>query len=379
MNFLIPKYVEQIIKTIENAGGEAYIVGGCVRDMLLSKTPDDFDVTTSLLPEEIIPLFERTIPTGLKHGTVTVVMDKKNVEVTTYRTDGTYSDSRHPENVCFVKSLREDLARRDFTVNALAFNSKTGIVDQFGGLNDLENKTLRAVGDAQKRFTEDALRILRLFRFSAQLKFSIEETTFKEALNCKELLENISRERIATEFFKAIMSDNPQNINPLLSSGALEFCKINSKCISRSLSKLPKEKNLRFFAFIKENGADAKEVCENLKTDKKLLKFCLDAKEIEKNIPFDNVSCKKALSRYCEEAVRAVMLLNNKDVSLIEKIKSTDEPYKIKDLKVNGKDLNALHIKGEEVGQLLEQLLNSVIENPQLNTKEKLIEISRNQ
>ncbi len=379
MKFLIPIAVEQIIKTIENAGGEAFIVGGCVRDMLLSKTPDDFDVTTSLLPEEIIPLFEKTIPTGLKHGTVTVVIDKKCIEVTTYRTDGTYSDSRHPENVSFVKNLREDLARRDFTVNALAYNEKTGIVDKFGGLFDIENKILRAVGDPKKRFTEDALRILRLFRFSAQLKFTIEENTFKEAILCKGLLENISRERIAIELFKALMSDSPENINPLLSCGALKFCGITENTITESIKALPKDRNLRFFAFVKENKADYNAICKNLKTDKKLLRFCSEADKLSSDIPFDKVSCKKALSKYSEEAVKAVMILNGKDISLIDKIKTNKEPYKISDLALSGKDLNAINIKGEKVGETLELLLDAVINNPQFNTKEKLIEISRNQ
>ena len=379
MNFLIPEYVSGIIKKIEAAGGEAFIVGGCVRDMLLSKTPYDFDVTTSLLPEEILPLFEKTIPTGLKHGTVTVVMDKKCIEVTTYRTDGAYNDSRHPENVSFVKNLKEDLARRDFTVNALAYNENVGIIDKFGGLSDLENKVLRAVGDPYKRFKEDALRILRLFRFSAQLDFTIEEETLKAALSSAELLQNISRERIAVELFKTLLSDRPQNINPLLSIGSLTFCGLSSSNISSNIANLEKDRNLRFFAFIKETKSDFNTVCECLKTDKKLLKFCAEAFEIEKCPPFDIVSCKKALSRYREEAVRTVMLLNGLNTSLIKQIKDSKEPYKISDLKINGKDIISLGISGEKVGTILEYLLDKVIIDPTLNSKVKLVEISRNQ
>ncbi|MBE6729733.1 MAG: CCA tRNA nucleotidyltransferase [Ruminococcaceae bacterium] len=379
MQFLIPKYVEEVIKTIENHSGEAFIVGGCVRDILLSKTPDDYDVTTSLYPEEIISIFNKTIPTGIKHGTVTVIIDKKPVEVTTYRTDGSYSDSRHPENVVFVKSLKEDLARRDFTVNAMAYNHKCGVVDFMGGIGDLKNKILKTVGDANTRFKEDALRILRLFRFSAQLNFSIEENTLNSAISLSDELENISRERIFVELVKTLLSDNPQNINKLLSVGALKFCGINEKEISPNLSKLKKERNLRFFAFIKENDADFNTVCKELKTDKALLKFCNETDILCKSPPKNKVECKKALSSFSKESVYASMLLNGVDISLIEKTEESGEPYKLKDLAINGDALKSIGISGKKTGEILNKLLNIVIENPLLNEREKLIEISRNQ
>ena len=175
MNFQIPSKVETIINILETAGCEAYAGGGCVRDTLLGRTPNDWDITTSARPEQVKELFHRTVDTGLAHGTVTVLMDKEGFEVTTYRVDGEYEDGRHPKEVTFTASLEEDLKRRDFTINAMAYNHRKGLVDLFDGQKDLEGKVIRCVGDPLERFTEDALRIMRAVRFSAQLGFSIEE------------------------------------------------------------------------------------------------------------------------------------------------------------------------------------------------------------
>lgn len=185
------------------------MVGGCVRDSLLGLKPKDFDITTSALPEITENLFTKTIPTGIKHGTVTVVIDKENFEVTTYRTEGNYIDNRRPEKVEFVKDLKEDLSRRDFTINAFAYNDKEGLIDYFNGMDDLKNKVIRAVGDPNKRFNEDALRMLRAIRFSAQLGFSIESKTYDAIKDNVQLIKNISNERIRDELCKILLSDNP--------------------------------------------------------------------------------------------------------------------------------------------------------------------------
>ncbi len=174
MELRIPEKAEIILHTLEEAGYEAYVVGGCVRDSILGRSPDDWDITTSAKPEEVKALFRRTVDTGLIHGTVTVMLDKEGFEVTTYRVDGEYEDGRHPKEVSFTASLEEDLKRRDFTINAMAYNPKRGLVDLFGGVQDMENRIIRCVGNPLERFTEDALRILRAVRFSAQLGFSIE-------------------------------------------------------------------------------------------------------------------------------------------------------------------------------------------------------------
>ena len=209
LKILLPEKVNPIIKTIQAAGFEAYAVGGCVRDSILGRIPDDWDITTSAKPEDIKKLFKRTIDTGIEHGTVTVMLDKEGFEVTTYRIDGEYEDSRHPKEVTFTSNLREDLRRRDFTINAMAYNDEVGLVDIFGGILDIEQKIIRCVGNAKERFTEDALRMMRAVRFSAQLGYDIAPET-KEAI--KELaptLKKISAERIQVELIKLVVSNNP--------------------------------------------------------------------------------------------------------------------------------------------------------------------------
>ncbi|MDO5540548.1 MAG: CCA tRNA nucleotidyltransferase [Eubacteriales bacterium] len=210
MQILLPKQVKIIIETLETAGYEAYAVGGCVRDSILKRKPDDWDITTSAKPEQVKSLFRRTIDTGIQHGTVTVLMDGQGFEVTTYRIDGEYTDSRHPKDVSFTDNLTEDLKRRDFTINAMAYSESCGLVDVFGGVQDLENGIIRCVGKAAERFDEDALRILRAVRFAAQLGFEIEEDTQKAASLMAENLRNISAERIQTELVKLLVSSHPE-------------------------------------------------------------------------------------------------------------------------------------------------------------------------
>ena len=219
MTIQIPEKVNYIIDVLKEHGFEAYAVGGCVRDMLLQRDPEDWDITTSATPLEVKKLFRRTVDTGIQHGTVTVLLDKDQYEVTTYRLDGEYEDNRHPKEVSFTSSLMEDLKRRDFTINAMAYNEKEGFVDLFGGINDLNNGLIRCVGSATERFEEDALRILRAIRFSAQLDFAIEEETMNALKKKVELLKNISAERIRVEFTKLLISDHPEKINIAYEAG----------------------------------------------------------------------------------------------------------------------------------------------------------------
>ena len=210
MKIAIPKHANYIIKTLQHHGYEAYIVGGCVRDAVLGRNPSDWDITTSAKPLQIKSIFNKTIDTGLKHGTVTVMMEKEGYEVTTYRIDGTYEDHRRPNEVTFTTSLREDLMRRDFTINAMAYNDKDGLVDLFGGIEDLEKKMIRCVGKADDRFDEDALRMLRAIRFAAQLGFEIDEEA-KNAIRRKyRFLKDVSAERIQVELTKTLTSPHPE-------------------------------------------------------------------------------------------------------------------------------------------------------------------------
>ncbi|MCR5624809.1 MAG: CCA tRNA nucleotidyltransferase [Lachnospiraceae bacterium] len=219
----MPDDVISIIKTLNKAGFEAYAVGGCVRDCLLKREVNDWDITTIAEPYEVKRLFKRTIDTGLQHGTVTVLLNGSGYEVTTYRVDGEYTDGRHPKEVTFTKSLTEDLKRRDFTINAMAYNDETGIIDEFDGISDLENKVIRCVGNPDERFTEDYLRIMRAVRFSAQLGFEIEEKTLAAIKNHTEGLKNVSWERIRVELTKLITSDNADRINVLYETGILDI------------------------------------------------------------------------------------------------------------------------------------------------------------
>ena len=212
MKIKMPENAKLILDTIHKAGFEAYIVGGCVRDAVLGKEPSDWDITTNALPGDVKKLFRRTIDTGIEHGTVTVMLGKEGYEVTTYRIDGKYEDSRHPSEVTFTRDLVEDMRRRDFTINAMAYNDEEGLVDHFGGIDDLEKKIIRCVGSPVERFTEDALRIMRAVRFAAQLDYEIEEETRIAIKELSPNLRKISAERIQTELVKLITSDHPERI-----------------------------------------------------------------------------------------------------------------------------------------------------------------------
>ena len=215
----LPKHVKYIIETLEQNGYEAYAVGGCVRDSILGREPNDWDITTSADPYEVKKLFSHTIDTGLQHGTVTIMLEHVGYEVTTYRIDGDYEDSRHPKEVTFTKSLEEDLKRRDFTVNAMAYNDRDGLIDLFHGMDDIQKKVIRCVGNAEERFTEDALRIMRAVRFSAQFGYEIELETKKAIVKLAPNLKNISAERIREELIKLLVSDHPDYIRIAYETG----------------------------------------------------------------------------------------------------------------------------------------------------------------
>ena len=219
MEIRIPKDARSIIDKLTEAGYEAYIVGGCVRDCLLGLTPDDWDITTNALPEQVKELFRRTIDTGIEHGTVTVMIGNEGYEVTTYRTDGAYSDGRHPDKVTFVPSLEEDLKRRDFTINAMAYNDRDGLVDLFGGRDDIAGKTVRCVGRADERFSEDALRMMRAVRFAAKLGYRIDEEAIASIKKLAPTLSKVSAERITVELTKLLASDHPEMLETLYETG----------------------------------------------------------------------------------------------------------------------------------------------------------------
>ncbi len=234
MTMQVPEKVDYIISILMKNGYEAYAVGGCVRDSILGRKPEDWDITTSAKPEQVKALFHRTIDTGIQHGTVTVMLDKDGFEVTTYRIDGEYEDSRHPKNIEFTSNLEEDLKRRDFTINAMAYNSKDGLVDIFGGIEDLNKGIIRCVGNAKDRFSEDALRILRAVRFAGQLGFSMDEQTKEAIVEMAPTLKNISAERIRVELDKLLMAKHPELIKVASETG---ICKVVLPELDRMLAQ----------------------------------------------------------------------------------------------------------------------------------------------
>ncbi len=365
--FKIPSNVSFVIENLIKNGHKAYLVGGCVRDMLMGKAPTDFDVTTSAFPSEVISLFKKTIPTGIKHGTVTVMVNSTPIEVTTFRTETGYSDSRHPDGVNFVRNLAQDLCRRDFTINAMAYNQNEGLIDLYGGMADIENKILRTVGDAKTRFTEDALRILRLFRFAATLGFSIEQDTKAAALECGHLLENVSRERIFVELKKAVTGDNFKVFEDLISSGSLNFINFTK---TPDFEKINTQKDplVRLYLSI---------------TTDTLMHFHPSNKEREFFTTFDTLSklpapetdrdIKEMLNTCDCDILKAFFEYKGLDTTLIDKVLHSKEPYKISHLKIDGKTLLELGYKGEKIGEILEHLRKSVISDPKKNTKEKLL------
>lgn len=368
--FKIPPEIEYVINTLNSADHEAYIVGGCVRDILLNKPPHDFDVTTSATPEEVISLFPKTVPTGIKHGTVTVLAENEPVEVTTFRTEGSYTDCRRPDSVKFVSNLSEDLSRRDFTVNAMAYNPKCGLQDFFGGENDLKNKILRAVGEPEKRFTEDALRILRLFRFASTLGFEIEDKTLTAALKCAEMLSNISRERIAAELKKAVTGDDFFRFAPLISAGGLEFLNITRLPDFDTVKRLNKNPMLCYFAFLYGAGDDSlKELRPSNKEKDYFAKMqyllSCDAPETKADVKeMLNLSSPEILSDYFD--------FTDADKTLLLKVLGSGEPYRISDLKLNGDDLLKMGFKGTRIKERLELLRRFVVDNPDKNNKDDL-------
>ena len=377
MRFPLPKPVIYILETLEKAGFSAYCVGGCVRDLLLFKSPFDYDITTSAKPDQIKALFENTVDTGLKHGTVTVIIEHTPYEVTTFRADGEYKDHRKPNTVDFVDNINEDLSRRDFTINAMAYNMPDGLVDIFSGENDIKEKILRAVGEPKKRFNEDALRILRLFRFSSTLNFSIEQNTLSAAIECANELESISRERIASELFKILLSDYPNNSLPLFNNGSLKFLGIN-KANFCNFSSLPSERFIRFAAFCKNSGCDSVKLCEELKLDNELKRYCNNITGVFNNLPNSCAEIKTSMRDFSEKATEDALLLCGKDFSKVNEIITSSEPYLISHLKVNGEDLLKLGLSGTEIGKTLKELSNAVINNPSLNNKDALLSILKN-
>ena len=395
----LPKNVENIIERLKEHGFEGFAVGGCVRDSLLKKTPTDWDITTDALPEDMKKIFKKTFDTGIAHGTVTVLMDGVGYELTTYRIDGNYSDGRHPDSVSFSKNLSEDLCRRDFTVNAMAYSHNKGIVDLFGGRKDLQNGIIRAVGDAKKRFDEDALRMLRAVRFAAQLGFKIDDDTFAAIKEKAKLLSNVSKERIFVELNKSLCGDFAQNIKMVYTSGLYryigkEFAKLDESIYDFYPRKFPNKKHMYWAVFLEniENVEAVKKILFELKSDNATRNNTyLLVKELKNPLPSSDEDIRWSLHRigadlFCDYI--EILKTDKKNKDILDKIDTIENrysqilkenhAYEISMLDITGKDLMDIGIsKGPKIGEVLEFLLKKVIENPLNNEKSSLLRLAK--
>ena len=390
----IPKEVETALNTLHANGYEAYIVGGCVRDSIMGIIPSDWDIATSAKPEEVLLCFNdrRTIETGIKHGTVTVIINKMQIEITTYRIDGEYSDNRRPDDVLFTDKIEFDLKRRDFTINSLAYN-KNGIIDLFGGLNDINNKIVKCVGDADERFNEDGLRILRALRFASVLTFYIEENTSDSIHRNKNLLNNISMERINIEFNKMIMGRNFQNIlleyREVIEVFLPEIRDLTKEELEHRFNamKVLNSLTLRLSVFLhKINSTD--KILMNLKYDNKTVKTVkILAENIDEKIYPDPVNIKRWLNKinyanlnYLIKIKKALFDSEYEELTksemIMKEIIAAKQCYSLKTLAINGQDLiDAGMPKGKNIGILLNKVLNEVIEGNIDNKKDILLQV----
>jgi len=414
--FPITKVLSKFSEVFIKNGFHIYIVGGAVRDFLLGLDNHDYDFTTDATPEEVIKLFYKVIPTGIKHGTVTVIFkddNKKNhfFEVTTFRTEGDYKDSRHPENVKFIRNLEEDLKRRDFTINALAASLQTGeIFDYNDGFKDLNNNIIRCIDDAETRFGEDALRMLRACRFAAKLNFSIESKTFEAIKLLNKNILNVSKERIKEELDRLLLSQNPviglnlmketlllENIIPEL-DGPFYFQSLDAvskaskngtnlivryACLFSNLKRTKTNKDFESSAISAECSNKILLRLKFSNLERKMINHLISIQYLNYNDEFTPPKIRRMINKIGFENIKTFISLKNaleddfKSQDFLNRIEEIDFPsIKVEDLKINGKDLNSLGIKpGPVYKKILQSLLDLVIDDPSLNTKESLLNI----
>ncbi len=379
----IPQYVKDVLKCLNNCGYEAYMVGGCVRDCLMGNEPNDYDVTTNATPEQMLEIFKsfKVIPTGLKHGTVTVVLQGQQVEVTTYRIDGEYLDNRHPQKVTFTNNLQEDLSRRDFTINAMAMDVDGNIADFYGGREDLKNGIIKCVGSAETRFEEDALRILRAIRFASVLGFEVEGETAAAVHSKVHLLGNISKERILSELSKLLCGKNAYGT--LTAYCDVIRCVIpNMVCTNfDAIQKSVPDLYVRL-ALLFDNAQAAQNALATLKGDnytKAAVKALVEAKL---NPYMSKKDIKRHLFKYGEESFKRHIAYTeakyNVNCTKLEQqfrdIILAGECYKVSMLSINGSDVMELGASGRQTGDVLKMLLDQVIDENLPNQKHQLVE-----
>lgn len=429
--FNIPQEVQYVMQQLNINNQQSYLVGGCVRDMLLNKQPKDFDICTSALPDEVVKIFDKTIPTGLQHGTVTVLVDKLPIEVTTMRKDGVYKDNRHPEIVLFTDKLEEDVMRRDFTINTLALDNKLNLRDYVNGVKDLHNKIIKTVGNPNERFKEDSLRLMRAIRFCCQLDFKLNLNTAKSIFNNSESIQKVAIERIREELNHILTSNNSaEGIRELYKYNLLQYI-IPELCICVGFDQnniyhdkdifehvmavvenIPSELHLRLSALLHDiakpqtfngghfyrhhiEGADlAEQIMKRMKYDNKTIEKVkiLTFYHMDRYEDLSLAGVKRFINRIGLENIDDLFELQIADIkgckpphnfdsvnnlrNKVQEVLNKQQPLSIKDLSINGYDLMELGINpGKEMGDILNTLLEMVLENPELNNKEILLKL----
>lgn len=400
---MMPEKVEYIIRQLIGESYEAFAVGGCIRDSILGKEPEDWDITTSASPKQIKEVFSRTVDTGILHGTVTVLLEKEGFEVTTFRIDGEYEDNRHPKSVVFTSNLLEDLKRRDFTINSMAYNYENGLIDVFNGIEDLEKRVIRCVGNARERFMEDALRMLRAVRFSAQLDFRIEEDTREAIIELAPNLIHISKERIQIELTKLLTSSHPEHIKDVFETGMLapifygldiSFSENTLNHSIEMLKRVEADYILRWAVFLHDTKGETRKILRNLKFDNKTV----DNVDRLVKCFYTPLNSRKEGLRKCiyhigEDIFPLLLLVKEANIRTKKEVDRTQqleehlkiqESYKeiIRDgdclslrcLAVDGEDLIAMGFStGKDIGNELKELLDLVLIDPKANTKKNLL------
>ena len=391
-NIAPPKYVRQVLRSLQARGHVAYLVGGCVRDMALGIRPHDWDICTGALPEQVMEVFPGALPTGMKHGTVSVRINSRSVEVTTFRSEENYADHRHPETVRFVGELTTDLSRRDFTINAMALSPDGLIMDPFGGLTDLEHRCIRCVGSPELRFEEDALRMFRALRFSARLDFTIEEATLAAIGKKAHLASALAAERIRDEVEKTLLTPRPETVGLMQHLGLLDgFLCARADALPelKLLTKLPRKALDRWMALcviLRRRGliSSVEDFLTALRLDSRTIRCCTDgAALLEGRKPRGAPEWKRLLRRWGVDTVSCAArcrdaLDGGSSSRELKSVLKSGECFSMKHLAVSGDDLTALGLKGRELGEMLNFLLDYVIEYPENNRRELLLSLAGN-
>ena len=389
-NIKPPKYAVEALRRLERRGYEAYLVGGCVRDTVLGRRPNDWDVCTDARPQEIMNIFHSSRPTGIRHGTVTIRVRGSCLEVTTFRDDGEYLDHRRPDSVSFIRDLMGDLKRRDFTVNAMAMSADGVIIDPLGGLVDAKAHIIRCVGNPDRRFSEDALRMLRALRFSSALGFDIESETIASIRRNSALCGSLAMERVAVELEKTLLSQRPQGAETMAELGLLRSVgQIRpGVCDFSAIALLPRDRRLRWgaaCALWERSGVitDPRALLCSLRLDAATVKICSSGCEAARSYPDSALGIKRLVVSLGRDAAlcaaaAADTLYGGDRLAALRRILRSGGCLSLKELAVNGAELQAMGFEGTEIGRVLMLLLDQVLEHPENNKKDLLLSLAEN-